>query len=569
MTMNEKDLVQTAKQQIISQLSLSATKAMEEGSLPQGEVPSFHVEIPADTTHGDFASNLAMVGAKLWRNAPQKIAQILLDHLSLENTYLERVEIAGPGFLNFFLKPEWFSNVVESVLYWGEDYGKTDYGQGKRVLVEFVSANPTGPMHLGNARGGVTGDCLASALDAAGYDAYREFYLNDAGNQIAKFGYSLEARYLQIYQGEDQVPFDETWYQGEDIKVRAQEFADKYQDQYVNSPASERQKALIDFALPLNINDMKETLHAYRVDYDNWFPESSLYQAGTVDKILEIFKEKGVTYELDGALWYRASDFGAEKDEVLVRQNGNPTYFAADIAYHYNKIAVRGFHHCIDFLGADHHGHVARLKGALTALGLNQDDLDIVLFQMVQLLKDGEPMRMSKRTGKSITLGDLLDMVPVDAARFFFNSRESGSTIDFDLDLAVSQTAQNPVYYVQYAHTRPCSVERRASEAGIVLKAPSKEELALLNSDAERELIRFLAQYPSTIIGATIRRDTACFTHYATSLAALYHKFYDRCPIIKCPEAGLQQARLALNNATRITLGNVLTLMRITAPETM
>ena len=413
-------------------------------AFPGKEMRDFIIEIPKDTSHGDFASNAAMVNAKNAGKAPRDIAAALLEAMDFTGSYFVAAETAGPGFMNFRLGQNWFSDSVQSVLDCGADYGRSDYGHGEKVMVEFVSANPTGPMHMGNARGGAIGDCLASALDFAGYEVCREFYINDAGNQIVKFGKSLEARYLQLYLGEDAVEFPEDGYQGEDIKVRAKEFADLHGDKYVNAPSEERTQALIDYALPANVEGLRRDLEKYRIKYDVWFSEKSLHESGAVMDVVKLLSDRGMTYEKDGAVWYKATEFGAEKDEVLVRANGIPTYFTADIAYHYNKFAVRGFDRVIDVWGADHHGHVARMKGSMDAIGLDGSKLDVVLMQLVRLMKDGQPFKMSKRTGKAITLTDLLEEIPIDAARFFFNMREPNSTLDFDLDLAVEETRQNP-----------------------------------------------------------------------------------------------------------------------------
>ncbi len=433
-------------------------------------------------------------------------------------------------------------------------------------MVEFVSANPTGPMHLGNARGGALGDCLASVLDAAGYEVTREFYVNDAGNQIAKFAASLEARYLELYK--ENVEFPEDGYHGEDIAVRAKEFADIHGDKYLNAPEQERRDALVAYALPKNVEGLRADLEKYRIVYDVWFRESELYKDGLVDKVIDILKDKGATYEQDGALWYRATDFGAEKDEVLVRSNGIPTYFAGDIAYHYNKFNVRGFERVINVWGADHHGHVARLKGAMDAVGLDGSRLDIVLMQLVRLVRDGEPVRMSKRTGKAITLTDLLEEIPIDAARFFFNLREPRSHFDFDLDLAVSESSDNPVYYVQYAHARICSILKNLHAEGIETENFSGADLMLLREADELALIKHLAALPGEINAAAREYDPARITRYTIDLASAFHRFYNSCRVKDC-DAPLRLARTALCAATKQVLANCLTLLKITAPETM
>ena len=537
-------------------------------AFPGKEMRDFIIEIPKDTSHGDFASNAAMVNAKNAGKAPRDIAAALLEAMDFTGSYFVAAETAGPGFMNFRLGQNWFSDSVQSILDCGADYGRSDYGHGEKVMVEFVSANPTGPMHMGNARGGAIGDCLASALDFAGYKVCREFYINDAGNQIVKFGKSLEARYLQLYLGEDAVEFPEDGYQGEDIKVRAKEFADLHGDKYVNAPSEERTQALIDYALPANVEGLRRDLEKYRIKYDVWFSEKSLHESGAVMDVVKLLSDRGMTYEKDGAVWYKATEFGAEKDEVLVRANGIPTYFTADIAYHYNKFAVRGFDRVIDVWGADHHGHVARMKGSMDAIGLDGSKLDVVLMQLVRLMKDGQPFKMSKRTGKAITLTDLLEEIPIDAARFFFNMREPNSTLDFDLDLAVEETSQNPVYYVQYAHARICSILKNLAAEGISPRPVTAAELDLLTASEEKELIRKLATLPEEIIGAAKNYDPARLTHYVIDTATLFHKFYNACRV-KGEEEPLMQARLALCMATRIVIENVLGLLKITAPESM
>ena len=560
-------VVNQAEQQLREALTQAAGRAVAADELPAEPMPAFTVEIPGDRAHGDLAANAAMVSARAFRQPPRKIAETLLRHLELSGTYLERAEVAGPGFLNFFLSPAYYAAVVADILEQGEDYGRSDFGQGKRVMVEFVSANPTGPMHMGNARGGALGDCLASVLDAAGYDVWREFYVNDAGNQIEKFGVSLEARYLQLHLGEEAVAFPEDAYHGDDIKEHAAAFSALYGDKYVHASSEERRKALVDYALPLNIEKMHRDMEKYRIVYDEWFHESTLHQSGQVADTIRLLTERGLTYEKEGALWYKASEYGGEKDEVLIRANGHPTYFAADIAYHRNKFA-RGFDTCIDVWGADHHGHVARMKGAMDAVGLKGDHLQVVLIQLVRLMRDGEVVRMSKRSGKAIQLADLLDEVPVDAARFFFNLREAGTRMDFDLDLAIEQSASNPVYYVQYAHARICSIFKALAADGVVSRPCSGEELRLLAEPEEKELIRHLAAYTGEIVAAAKAYDPARITRYCMELATLFHKFYNACRV-KGAEEPLMQARLALCSATRLTLRNALSLLKIDAPEAM
>ena len=544
------------------------SKAMEQGELAaNAALPEIGVEIPADRAHGDYACNAAMACARAFRQPPRKIAEIILKNLDLSGTYFEKAEIAGPGFMNFFLSRKFYSDILRDVLALGEAYGRSDFGGGKKYMVEFVSANPTGPMHMGNARGGALGDCLAAVLEAAGYDVWREFYVNDAGNQIDKFALSLEIRYRQIFEGENAPELPEDSYHGADIIERAEQFAEKYGREYLEKSEAERRAALVAFALPLNIEKMKRDMEKYRIHYDLWFLESTLHNDGELAETIQILKDKGFTYEKDGALWYNAMRFGAEKDEVLVRQNGNPTYFAADIAYHRNKF-LRGFEKCINVWGADHHGHVARMKGALSAVGFDPDRLDVVLMQLVRLMRDGVPEKMSKRTGKAIQLADLLDEVPVDAARFLFNMREASVPMDFDLGLAVSQDAQNPVYYVQYANARICSILKALARDGIEYRECTDEELSKLTAGEETELLRHLAAFTGEIVAAAQDYDPARITRYVVNLATLFHKFYNACRV-KGEEDGLMHARLALCVAARTVIGNVLRMFKITAPETM
>ena len=563
----------------------AAAKAAEKGALAAVPSGSFNVEIPADRANGDFSTNAAMAWARELRNAPRKIADALVAEADLGGTYFERVEVAGPGFINFYLSDRYYADILRDIRAKGKDYGRSDYGKGKKINVEFVSANPTGPMHMGNARGGALGDCLAAVLDYVGYNVSREFYINDAGNQIDKFALSLDVRYQQIYKGEDAVELPEDSYHGEDIKVRAQEFADAYGDKYIDADEAERRKALVDFALPKNIQAMKDNLTKYRIEYDTWFHESVLHNDGELADTIELMKEKGLTYEKDGALWYKNIEVQTErlkkqglsqesieklelKDDVLIRANGNPTYFAADIAYHRNKLSVRNFDTAIDVWGADHHGHVARMQGALDAIGVGGDRLDVILMQLVRLTRDGEVVRMSKRTGKAITLVDLLEDIPIDAVRFLFNMREPGSQMEFDLDLAVEQSSQNPVYYCQYAHARICSIIKKLKSEGIEARDCSDEELEMLKEPEERELICHLAGLTNEIVNSAKNYDPAKITRYAVDLATLFHKFYNACRV-KCDDESLMQARLYLCVCVKETIKNILEMLRITVPESM
>ena len=575
--------VKMAEKQLDAMIRNAIAAATAAGELPEGELPAYVIEVPADRTHGDLASNVAMVSARAFRAAPRKIADAIVAHLALGDTYFEKAEVAGPGFLNFFLSPSYYGDIVAEAQQKGETFGHSDYGNGHKVMVEYVSANPTGPMHMGNARGGALGDCLASVLDAAGYEVWREFYINDAGNQIEKFGLSLDIRYQQHLLGEDAVELPDDAYHGDDIKEHAANFAALHGDKYLSVPTGERRKALIEYALPLNIEKMKADMAKYRIVYDRWFTESTLHNSGELREVIDILTAKGLTYEKDGALWYKAGEYGEKyqpkkhlnrdgeeegiKDEVLVRANGNPTYFAADIAYHRNKF-LRGFDTLIDVWGADHHGHVARMKGAMDAVGMDGNDLNVVLMQLVRLVRDGEIVRMSKRSGKAIQLSDLLDEVPVDAARFFFNQREANTQIEFDLGLAIEQSSSNPFYYVQYAHARIHSIIRKVKDVGVEVTPATAAQLALLTAPEERELIRHLSSLEKVVVECAKNYDPSGITRYALELATLFHKFYNACHVSGV-DADLMMARLSLCDAVRIGLHNALTMMKIDAPVSM
>ncbi len=587
------DLINKASLELRGLITDALGKLAADGTVPSVPLPDFNIEIPADKSHGDFASNIAMVCAKPFRNNPRKIAEMIIEKLDLTGTGFEKCETAGPGFLNFFLGRKWFSDVVRNVIDEGADYGRTQTGDGKRVLVEFVSANPTGPMHIGNARGGAIGDCLASVLDWAGYKAEREFYVNDAGNQIQKFGKSLSLRYMQLVSADGQAVIKENAndtekvcaalyaesgegqrfempedvYLGTDIIEHAKNFLDINGDTLSSLSEDECKKALVDYALPLNIAGLERDLKKYRIEYDNWFRESTLHNNGDTKKVVEKLRESGHTYEQEGATWFRATDFGADKDFVLVRANGIPTYVVPDIAYHYNKLVTRSFDKAVDIFGADHHGYVPRLKAALTALGVDASKLDVVLMQMVRLVRDGEVVKLSKRSGKAITLVTLLDEIPIDAARFYFNLREANSQFEFDLDLAVEKSSQNPVYYVQYAHARICSLIANLKSEGTEI--PETADFDLLNKPQEIELIRHIASLPKEVDLAAKTYDPAKITKYAVDLATLFHRFYDACSVKNAESQELMNARLLLCIVTRQVLRNVLTILNITQPEKM
>ena len=582
------NMIELAKQQVKETVMNALGRLVAEGKIEAVPLPAFNVERPADVSHGDFSCNAAMASAKALRNNPRAIGQMIADAAVLDGTVFEKIEVAGPGFLNFFISPLWFNETVGEVISSGSDYGKTELGKGKRVLVEFVSANPTGPMHIGNARGGALGDSLSSVLQFAGYEVEREFYVNDAGNQIEKFGKSLSIRYMQIADGnksdviasygdddvcrkifedEENFPMPEDVYKGVDIIEHAYNFYKINGDKFVNADEESRKSALVEYALLLNIDGLEKDLAKYRIVYDTWFRESSLHKSGAVKQIVDMLTEKGQTYEKDGAIWFKASDFGDDQDRVLVRANGIPTYFVPDIAYHYNKLVTRGFDKAIDILGADHHGYIARMKAALTALGVDASKLDIVIMQMVMLVRNGETVKLSKRSGKAITLSTLLDEVPIDAARFFFNLRDPNTHLEFDLELAIEESSNNPVFYVQYAHARICSILRRMEEEGTGYSNIPVSELNF-NHPAELALIRHIAALPNCINEAAKDYNPSKITKYLCDLAQLFHKFYDNCKI-KGEEENILQSRLSLCVATKTVFKNLLDLLKVDAPEKM
>ena len=579
------NLIQSAKSQVAELTQKAYERAAAAGQLPGGLEVGGSVEIPKDVSHGDYASSFAMAGAKAMHMAPRAIAQTLCDHLDLEGSFFDKVEIAGPGFLNFTLGSRWYGQVIADVEREGARYGESDEGHGEKVMVEFVSANPTGPMHMGNARGGVLGDTLASVLQKSGADVWREFYVNDAGNQIEKFAKSLEARYFQIIKGEDAVEFPEDGYHGDDIRELAQAFYENEGDKYLDCDEKTRHDALAQFGLSVNIPKMKDDLARYGIQYDQWFFESSLHDSGYVADTVQALTDRDYTYEKDGALWLKTSDILAAqlrqegksdeaieklglKDDVLRRANGFYTYFAADIAYHRNKFAVRGFDKVINIWGADHHGHVARLKGAMDALGLDgRHRLDIVLMQLVKLVRDGETVRMSKRTGKAISLTDLLDEIPVDACRWFFNAKPE-TQMEFDLGLAVREDSENPVYYVQYAYARICTLVKALAAEGYTVPSAAEADLSVLTADEEKALIKQLAQYPAVVQLAARDYDPSFINRYLVELAAAFHKFYNACRI-KGEAENVLLARLKLADTARAVLKNGMTLIGCSAPEKM
>ncbi|MGI6028311.1 MAG: arginine--tRNA ligase [Candidatus Heteroscillospira sp.] len=579
------NLIENAKLQIDSLLKDAHKRAAEAGQLPEGELNGI-VEIPKDTKNGDYAANHAMAGAKALHMAPRKIAEALCANIELDGSYFQSVEIAGPGFLNFRLGSRWYADVLSDIEAEGADYGRSDYGRGQRVMVEFVSANPTGPMHMGNARGGVLGDTLANVLDLAGYSAWKEFYVNDAGNQINKFAVSINARYMQLILGEDGFEFPEEGYHGEDIKALARGIYEENGDSWKELAEEERLERMAAYGLKHNIPAMQADLRRYGIEYDEWFFESELHNSGYVAETVDLLTQKGWTFEKDGALWLNTSALLREKavrdgktpeqaekldlkDDVLRRANGFYTYFAADIAYHRNKFEKRGFDKVINVWGADHHGHVARLQAALDGLGLDGSNrLVIVLMQLVNLLQDGKPVRMSKRTGKAIALHDLLDEISVDAARYYFNNRIATSPLDFDLDLAVRQDSENPVYYVQYAHARICSLLANMAAEGHTVPSCRDADLSLLTDEHELELIKQLSALPEEIRLAARDYDPSRINRYVVELSARFHRFYTACRL-KDAEPDVRSARLVLADSVRKVIAASLAIVGVSAPEKM
>lgn len=586
------DLIKSASEQLRELITEALGKMVADGTAPAEPLPDFTVEIPADKSHGDFAANTAMVCARAFKMPPRKIAELIREKIDLNGSVFDRTEIAGPGFMNFFLNKKWFADVTQNILSEKENYGRSNFGKGRRVLLEFVSANPTGPMHIGNARGGAIGDCLASVMDYAGYNVEREFYVNDAGNQIEKFGKSLDLRFMQlcsekgrsaaekyndnetllkyIYElsGEGMdFEMPEDVYLGMDIIEHAKNFLDINGDNLASAPEAERRKALVNYALPINIAGLERDLKKYRIVYDNWFRESSVHEKNETKAVVDKLLENGSAYKLDGAVWFKATEYGLDKDFVLQRSNGLYTYIVPDIAYHYDKLVTRNFDKAINILGADHHGYVPRLKAALTALGVDASKLDAVLMQMVRLVRKGETVKLSKRSGKAITLVTLLEEIPIDAARFYFNLREANSQFEFDLDLAVEKSSQNPVFYVQYAHARICSLMANLDSGNIEI--PETADFSLLNDPKEIELIRHLASLPGEIELAAKQYDPSKLTKYAIDTATLFHRFYDGCSVKNAETPELMNARILLACAVRQVIRNVLSVLKIDCPEKM
>lgn len=576
------NLIEKAKTQIDTLLCAAYEAAATAQELPAGAELKGSVDIPKDTKNGDYAANHAMAGAKALHAAPRKIAETLVKYLQLENSYFESCEIAGPGFLNFRVGKRWYAEVLSAVEKEGMAYGRSEERSGEKVMVEFVSANPTGPMTIGNARGGVLGDTLATLLDMAGCDVSREFYVNDAGNQVDKFGRSIDARYRELLSdytgeslrkllaaGDDAPDFPEDGYHGLDIIELAEELIERDGDSHLTEDEETRKNAFIAYGLPKNIDLMEKHLERYGIHFDTWYLESSLHESGYVKETVDLLTESGLTYEKDGAVWLKNMELGAEKDEVLCRSNGFYTYYAVDIAYHRNKFIERGFDRVIDVWGADHHGHAIRFGKTMNApaLGLNGRKLDFLIMQMVRLVRDGETVKVSKRSGKALTLNDLLDEIGVDACRFFFNAKPE-THLEFDLDLAIRQDSENPVYYVQYAHARICSLLSAMTAEGSIVPAVKDIDISLLATEQERELMKQLSALPEEVRMAARDYDPSRINRYVTELSARFHRFYNACRLREA-ETEVKNARIALCSATKTAIAVCLGIIGVSAPEKM
>ncbi|HEX2950790.1 MAG TPA: arginine--tRNA ligase [Armatimonadota bacterium] len=557
------------KQLLADAFTKAAQMAKESGRLNYESLPAFGVERPANPAFGDFSVNLAMVMASQAKMPPRQVAQVLVEYLRLPESVLDRVEIAGPGFMNLYLKPTWMHEIVQEIHRQGDAYGRGNLGQGRRVLAEYVSANPNGPLSIPHGRGAIIGDVLSNVLDAAGFNVSREFYVNDAATstQMQRFGESLVIRYLQAF-GQD-IEFPEDGYHGGYVVEFANKIKERDGDKYVNMPAAERLELFTEMGKDAMIEWQRDVLASFGVEFDQWFRESTLIESGAVEQGLKALAERGETYEAEGAIWLASTKYGDDKDRALVRTNGKPTYLASDVAYHRNKFE-RGFDILIDIWGPDHHGYIARTKAAMAALGYSPEQIHILIYQVVRLMRNGEFVMGGKRKGDIILLSELIEQVGRDAARFFFLLRSSDSDLNFDLDLAIKESADNPVYYVQYAHARIASIGRTAEEKGFALPDPLHTDLSPLTNDAELSLIRRLADFPEEIKTAAELYEPHRLTRYAQELAREFHVFYDRCPVLKEETTeDVRNARLVLVGAAKITLKNVLTLLGVSAPERM
>ncbi|UTI42997.1 arginine--tRNA ligase [Niallia sp. RD1] len=555
------NIVDQIKEKLKEEIKQSVIKA---GLAAEEQIPEVILELPKDKAHGDYSTNMAMQLARVAKKAPRMIAEAIIDNFDQTKASIKKVEIAGPGFINFYMDNSYLTDLIPTILKAGEQYGQTTVGNNEKVQVEFVSANPTGDLHLGHARGAAVGDSLCNILDKAGYSVSREYYINDAGNQINNLALSVEARYFQALGMEKEMPQD--GYHGEDIIGIGKELAEEYGDKYVHVSEQERFDFFRDYGLKYEMAKLKQDLEDFRVKFDVWFSETSLYQNGKIDIALNKLRENGYIFELDGATWLRSTDFEDDKDRVLIKNDGSFTYLLPDIAYHKDKLD-RGFEKLINIWGADHHGYIPRMKAAIQALGYDKDALEVEIIQLVHLYKNGEKMKMSKRTGKAVTMRDLVEEVGLDATRYFFAMRSADTHLDFDLDLAVSQSNENPVYYAQYAHARISSILRQGKEQGIELG--DELNAALITAEKEFDLLKKLGEFPQAVGEAALKRMPHRITYYIYDLASTFHSFYNAEKVLDVDNLERTKARLALIQATQITLRNALALIGVSAPEKM
>jgi arginyl-tRNA synthetase len=556
--MNIVEQVQNKLKEEIKQAVLKAGLAQEE------QIPSVVLELPKEKAHGDYSTNMAMQLARVAKKPPRKIAEELVESFDKSKASIEKIEIAGPGFINFYMNNSYLTDLIPTILGAGSKYGETNVGAGEKIQVEFVSANPTGDLHLGHARGAAVGDSLCNVLAKAGYDVSREYYINDAGNQINNLALSVEARYFQALGQDREMPAD--GYHGADIVGIGKKLAEEHGDKFVNMPDEQRFETFRDCGLKYEMEKLKRDLENFRVSFDVWYSETSLYQNGKIDTALAALREKGHIYEEDGATWFRSTTFGDDKDRVLIKQDGSYTYLLPDIAYHKDKLE-RGFEKLINIWGADHHGYIPRMKAAIQALGYEGDALEVEIIQLVHLYKNGEKMKMSKRTGKAVTMRDLIEEVGLDATRYFFAMRSADTHMDFDLDLAVSQSNDNPVYYAQYAHARICSILRAAEEQGFTVD--EKADFSLVGAEKEVDLLKKLGEFPQAVAEAAVKRVPHRVTNYIFELASAFHSFYNAEKVLDAEQKERTAARLGLVQSVQITLKNALSLIGVSAPEKM
>ncbi|WAA12208.1 arginine--tRNA ligase [Fervidibacillus halotolerans] len=550
---------------IQQQLKDEIQKAIERAKLASvDEIPDIILEVPKEKIHGDYSTNIAMQLAKIAKNAPRRIAEGIVQQFDQKKVYVEKIEIAGPGFINFFMDNRYLTDLIPTILKESSKYGHSNYGKGEKIQVEFVSANPTGDLHLGHARGAAVGDSLCNILDAAGFDVTREYYINDAGNQIHNLALSVEARYFQALGIEKDLPED--GYYGEDIVQIGKRLAEEFKDELVHKDEEERYQFFRSYGLKYEMDKLKKDLEDFRVLFDVWYSETSLYEEGKIEEVLSFLRNKGQIYDKDGAVWLRSTQYGDDKDRVLVKSDGSYTYLTPDLAYHKNKFE-RGFSKVINIWGADHHGYITRMKAGLEAMGFDPNDLEVIILQMVQLYKNGEKMKMSKRTGKAVTMRELVEEVGLDAVRYHFAMRNPDTHLDFDLDLAVSKSNENPVYYAQYAHARSCSILRQSEEKGIEISADT--DFSPICETKEYDLLKKLGEFPQAVIEAAEKRAPNRITNYIHDLSSAFHSFYNAVKVLDENNLEATKARLALVKATQITLKNALSLVGVEAPEKM